>query len=79
MTRVCIATNADGLAPHTFNQQAADGARTAGAQVQVIASHNASDYLANVQRCIANHADLVVAVSPDMATAVGSAAKLHPG
>ena len=74
---VCIATNADGLAPHTFNQQAADGARTAGAQIQVIASHTASDYLANIQRCIANHADLVVAVSPDMATAVGRAAKLH--
>src|SRR2546430_13020611 len=76
--RVCIATNADGLAPHTFNQLATDGARTAGAQVQVIASHTASDYLANIQRCIANHPALVVAISPDMATAVGSAAKLHP-
>ena len=77
VTRVCIATNADGLTPHTFNQQAADGARAAGAQVQVIASHTASDYLANIQRCIANHADLVVAVSPDMAPAVARAAQLH--
>ncbi|TME20490.1 MAG: BMP family ABC transporter substrate-binding protein, partial [Chloroflexi bacterium] len=77
--RVCIATNADGLAPHTFNQLAATGARSAGAQVQVIASHTASDYLANIQRCIANHSALVVAISPDMSTAVGNAAKLHPG
>jgi basic membrane protein A and related proteins len=76
-TRVCIATNADGLAPHTFNQLAADGARTAGAQVQVVASHTVSDYLANIQRCIASRAQLVIAVSPDMATAVGRAAKLH--
>ena len=75
--RVCIATDADGLAPHTFNQLAAAGARSAGAQVQVIASHTASDYLANIQRCIANHSALVVAISQDMATAVASAAKLH--
>jgi len=75
--RVCIATDADGLAPHTFNQLAAAGARSAGALVQVIASHTASDYLANIQRCIANHSALVVAISQDMATAVASAAKLH--
>jgi basic membrane protein A and related proteins len=75
--RICIATNAEGLARHSFNQLAADGARTAGGQVQVIASHTASDYLANIQRCIANHADLVVAVSQDMASAVASVAKLH--
>ena len=30
-THVCIATNTDGPAPHTFNQLAIDGARGAGA------------------------------------------------
>jgi basic membrane protein A and related proteins len=74
---VCLATNADGLTPHTFNQLAADGARTAGAHLQVIAAHASSDYLGNLQRCVAGHPDLVIAVSSDMATAVWRAAQLH--
>jgi basic membrane protein A len=77
-THVCIATNADGLAAHTFNQLAINGARGAGAQVQVVASHAASDYLSSLQRCTAAHPDLVIAISPDMATAVWRAAQLHP-
>lgn len=76
-TRVCIATNADGLAPHTFNQLAADGANSAGAHVQVVASHATSDFLSNLQRCAAAHPDLVIAISSEMATAVWRAAQLH--
>jgi basic membrane protein A len=76
-THVCVATNADGLAAHSFNQLAVDGARNAGAGVQVVASHAASDYLASLQRCAAAHPDLVIAISPDMATAVWRAAQLH--
>jgi len=76
-TRVCIASNADGFAPHTFNQLAVDGATSAGAQVQAVASHAASDYLSSLQRCAAAHPDLVIAISPDMATAVWRAAQLH--
>ena len=76
-TRVCIASNADGFAPHTFNQLAVDGAHSAGAQVQPVASHAASDYLSSLQRCAAAHPDLVIAISPDMATAVWRAAQLH--
>ena len=76
-TRVCIASNTDGPAPHTFNQLAIDGARGAGASVQVIASKSASDYLSGLQRCVAAKVDLVIAVSPDMAAAVWRAAQLH--
>jgi len=76
-THVCIATDADGLAPHTFNQLAADGASAAGASVQVVASHAASDYLSSLQRCVAGKPDLVIAISPDMASAVWRAAQLH--
>ncbi len=76
-THVCIATNADGLTAHTFNQLAADGAHSAGAQVQVVASHASSDYLSSLQRCAASKPDLVIAVSSDMATAVWRAAQLH--
>jgi basic membrane protein A len=76
-THVCIATNTDGPAPHTFNQLATDGARGAGAGVQVIASKSASDYLSSLQRCVAAKPDLVIGVSPDMATAVWRAAQLH--
>ncbi len=75
---VCIATNADGLTPHTFNQLAQDGARDADASLQVIASHAASDYLSSLQRCVSNKPDLVIAISPDMASAVWRAAQLHP-
>jgi basic membrane protein A and related proteins len=74
---VCLATNADGPAPHTFNQLAADGARSAGVNVQVVTSHAASDYLSSLQRCVAGKPDLVIAVSPDMASAVWRAAQLH--
>src|ERR1700694_186672 len=77
-THVCIATNTEGPAPHTFNQLATDGARSAGAGVQVIASKAASDYLSGLQRCVAAKPDLVIAVSPDMAIAVGRGAQLHP-
>jgi basic membrane protein A len=76
-TQVCLATNADGLTAHTFNQLAADGARSAGARLQVIAAHASSDYLGNLQRCAATHPALVIAVSSDMATAVWRAAQLH--
>jgi basic membrane protein A and related proteins len=76
-SRVCLATNADGPAPHTFNQLATDGARGAGASVQVVASHAASDYLSSLQRCVAGKPDLVIAISPDMASAVWRAAQLH--
>lgn len=76
-THVCIATNADGAAPHTFNQLAADGAREAGASVQVVASHAASDYLSSLQRCAASKPELIIAISPDMASAVWRAAQLH--
>jgi basic membrane protein A and related proteins len=76
-THVCVATNADGLAPHTFNQMAADGAHSAGATVQVVASRAASDYLSSLQRCVAGHPNLVIAISPDMASAVWRSAQLH--
>jgi basic membrane protein A and related proteins len=76
-SHVCVATNAEGPAPHTFNQLAADGARGAGASVQVVASHAASDYLTSLQRCVAGKPDLVIAISPDMASAVWRAAQLH--
>ena len=76
-TQICIATNADGPAPHTFNQLATAGARSSGARVQVVPSRAASDYLGNLQRCVAGKPDLVIAVSPDMASAVWRAAQLH--
>ncbi len=76
-THVCVATNADGLTAHTFNQLAVDGARSVGAGVQVVASSAASDYFSGLQRCAAAHPDLVIAISPDMATAVWRAAQLH--
>src|SRR5690348_598359 len=76
-THVCIATNSEGPAPHTFNQLAADGARGAGAGVRMVTSRAPSDYLASLQRCIAAKVDLVIAISPDMATAVWRAAQLH--
>src|ERR1700694_6016188 len=76
-SRVCLATNAEGPAPHTFNQLAADGARGAGANVQLVASHAASDYLSSLQRCVAAKPNLVIAISPDMASAVWRAAQLH--
>ena len=76
-THVCVATNAEGLATHSFNQLAISGAQGAGAKVQVVASHAASDFLSSLQRCAAAHPDLVIAISPDMATAVWRAAQLH--
>ncbi len=76
-THVCVATDANGLAAHTFDQLAVNGARGAGATVQVVASHAASDYLSSLQRCAAAHPDLVIAISPDMGTAVWRAAQLH--
>ena len=75
--RVCLVTNSDGLAPHSLNQLAAAGARGAAPSVQLIESHAASDYLGNLQRCAATRADLIVAVSSDMATAVWRSAQLH--
>jgi basic membrane protein A len=74
-THVCIASNTEGPAPHTFNQQAIDGARGAGAAVQVIASKTATEYLSSLQRCVAAKPDLIIAVSADMAGAVGRAAQ----
>lgn len=76
---VCLATSAEGLTPHTFNQLAADGVRSTGARLQVMTSHASSDYLGNLQRCVAGHPNLVIAVSSDMATAVWRAAQLHQG
>jgi len=76
-TQVCIATNSEGPAPHTFNQLAIDGARGAGASVQVVASKTASDYLSALQRCVATKPELIIAVSADMASAVWRAAQLH--
>jgi basic membrane protein A and related proteins len=69
-THVCIASNTEGPAPHTFNQLALDGARSAGAGVQVVASKSTSDYSTSLQRCVASKPDLVIAVSPDMGNAV---------
>lgn len=69
-THACIATNTEGPAPHTFNQLAIDGARSAGASVQVIASKSTSDYLSSLQRCVAAKPELVIALSTDMANAV---------
>jgi basic membrane protein A and related proteins len=69
-THVCVATNTEGPAPHTFNQLAIDGARSVGASVQVIASKTTSDYLSSLQRCVAAKPELVIAVSSDMANAV---------
>jgi basic membrane protein A len=74
-SHVCIASNTDGLVAHTFNQQAIDGARSAGAGVQVIASKTVSDYQSSLQRCVASKPDLVIAVSPDMANALWRAAQ----
>jgi basic membrane protein A len=76
-SNVCIATNADGPTPHTFNQLAADGARSTGVSVQVVASKTASDYLSSLQRCAAGKPELVIAISADMASAVWRAAQLH--
>jgi basic membrane protein A and related proteins len=77
VSHVCIATDADGLAAHTFNQLAVDGANSTAARVQVVVSHASSDYLSSLQRCAAAHPDLVIAISADMATAVWRAAQLH--
>jgi basic membrane protein A len=77
--QVCIATNTDGLAPHSFNQLARDGAQQAGSSVQVVVSHASTDYLSSLQQCAVSKPDLVIAVSPDMAAALSQAAQLHPG
>jgi basic membrane protein A len=76
-THVCIATNSEGPTPHTFNQLALDGARGAGATVQVIASKAASDYLSGLQRCVVAKPELIIAISTDMANAVWHAAQLN--
>src|ERR1700738_4912348 len=76
-THACIATNIEGPAPHTFNQLAIDGARGAGANVQVIASKTTSDYLSSLQRCVAAKPALIIAISTDMASAVWHAAQLN--
>ena len=76
-THACVVTNSDGLAPHSLNQLAAAGARSAAPSVQLIESHAASDYLGNLQRCAASRPDLIVALSTDMATAVWRSAQLH--
>jgi basic membrane protein A and related proteins len=76
--QVCIATNAEGLTGHTFNQLAVEGARNAGARVQVVTSRSAFDYQASLQRCTNAKPALVIAVSPDMAAALGRAAQLFP-
>src|SRR5256886_4272465 len=76
-TARCIASNSQESAPHQCNRLAADGARGAGAGVQVVASRTPSDYLGSLQRCVASKPDLVIAISPDMATAVWRAAQLH--
>src|SRR5438309_7866612 len=60
---VCLVTSSLGLDDHGFNHMAAQGAQSAGAHLQVIASHAPSDYLTNLQRCAATHPDLVIAVS----------------
>src|SRR2546423_13166864 len=78
-THVCIASNSEGPAPDPFNELAAEGGRTGGAGVQVVASRTPSDYLASLQRCVASKPDLVIAISPDMATAVWRAAQLRGG
>jgi len=75
-THVCIATNTEGPVPHTFNQLAIDGARGAGASVQVIASKTTGDYLTALQRCVAAKPEFIVAISTDMANAVWHAAQL---
>lgn len=75
---VCIATNAEGLLPHTFNRLSVDGAQSTGVRVQTVASRATSDYLSSLQRCAAAKPDVVIAVSSDMATAVWRAAQLHP-
>jgi basic membrane protein A len=75
-THVCIATNTEGPTPHTFNQLAIDGAHGAGAGVQVITSKTTGDYLSALQRCVTAKADLVIAVSADMANAAWHAAQL---
>ena len=72
-------TNAEGLAPHSINQLVSAGARGTAASFQVIESREASDYLGNLQRCADLHPALVIAVSPDMSTAVWRSAQLHPG
>ncbi len=75
-THVCIAANVEPAA-HTFNQLAIAGARSSGARVQVVTARAASDYLGNLQRCVASKPDIVIAVSSDMASAVWRAAQLH--
>jgi basic membrane protein A len=77
-SRVCLVTNAEGLAPHSINQVAATGARSASHSVQVVESHAASEYLGNLQRCASGHPDLTIAISADMATAVWRSAQLNP-
>jgi basic membrane protein A and related proteins len=74
-THACVATNSDGPAPHTFNQLAIDGARGAGANVQVIASKTTADYSSALQRCVAAKPQLIIAISTDMANAVWHAAQ----
>ncbi|HVS07419.1 MAG TPA: BMP family ABC transporter substrate-binding protein [Candidatus Dormibacteraeota bacterium] len=76
-THVCIATNSDGPAPHTFNQLAIDGARGTGAAVQVITSKTTTEYLSALQRCVAAKPELIIAVSIDMASAVWHAAQVN--
>jgi basic membrane protein A and related proteins len=75
--RACLVTTTSGINDRGFNQLALEGAQSAGATVQMIASRSSSDYLGNLQRCAAAHPDLVIAVSTDMATAVWRAAQLH--
>jgi basic membrane protein A len=65
------------MVPHTFNQQALAGAHSAGARVQVVASHSSFDFQANLQRCIAAHPDLVIGVSAGMGNAMWRAARSH--
>lgn len=76
---VCLATNAEGLVPHTFNRLAVDGAHQTGAAVQVVPSPSASYYVASLGRCAAARPSVVIAISSDMASAVWRAAQQYPG
>ena len=77
--RICIATNAEGTSPHSFNALASAGVTAAGASLVTEISHAQSDYLSNLLKCAGDRPALVIAPSSDMASAVWRAAQLKTG
>ncbi|HET7566719.1 MAG TPA: BMP family ABC transporter substrate-binding protein [Gaiellaceae bacterium] len=79
---VVLVTDVGQLNDHGFNQLAYEGLKRAQKQLgidgRVYQANSAQDYIPNLARAAQQHADLVVSVGFDQATAIATAAKKFP-